>query len=189
MTSRVMYRNLLRAQAGRRLPQSSCSPVEPRHPRTLADSFQDHLVTVREIATNSMRHAEGPARLVEASGATISLVVARRPATDPTKRVGPLFYNPGGLGDGAAKYIASAETIFTPTLIERFDLVGMDPRGIENSSQVQCTLPVITPETTLFPKTEQQLQQLLKHNREGWPELSRPGGRASPPHGHSQRCP
>jgi hypothetical protein len=136
-----------------------------------------------------MRHAEGPARLVEASGATISLGVARRPATDPTKRVGPLFYNPGGLGDGAAKYIASAETIFTPTLMERFDLVGMDPRGIENSSQVQCTLPVITPETTLFPKTEQQLQQLLKHNREGWPELSRPGGRASPPHGHSQRCP
>jgi pimeloyl-ACP methyl ester carboxylesterase len=42
----------------------------------------------------------------------------------------------------------------------------MDPRGIENSSQVRCTLPVITPETTLFPRTEQQFQQLLKHNRE-----------------------
>ena len=27
-------------------------------------------------------------------------------------------------------------------------------------------MPVITPETTLFPKTEQQFQQLLKHNRE-----------------------
>ena len=42
----------------------------------------------------------------------------------------------------------------------------MDPRGIENSSQVRCTLPVITPETTLFPKTEQQFQQLRQHNRE-----------------------
>ncbi|HEX5383243.1 MAG TPA: hypothetical protein VFW54_01265, partial [Propionibacteriaceae bacterium] len=100
------------------------------------------------------------------SGATISLAIARRPAKDPRHRVGTLFFNPGGPGDGAAKYIVMAETVFTPTLIERFDLVGMDPRGMENSSQVRCTLPVITPETTLFPKTEQQFQQLLKHNRE-----------------------
>jgi len=100
------------------------------------------------------------------SGAKISLAVARRPAKDPTQRVGTLFFNPGGPGDGAAKYIAVAETLFSPTLIERFDLVGMDPRGIENSSQVQCTLPVITPDSTLFPTTEQQFQQLVRHNRE-----------------------
>jgi pimeloyl-ACP methyl ester carboxylesterase len=100
------------------------------------------------------------------SGATISLAIARRPAKDPQQRVGTLFFNPGGPGDGAAEYIVSAETVFTPALIERFDLVGMDPRGIANSSQVRCTLPLITPETTLFPKTEQQFQQLLKHNRE-----------------------
>jgi pimeloyl-ACP methyl ester carboxylesterase len=100
------------------------------------------------------------------SGPTISLAIARRPAKDPQHRVGTLFFNPGGPGDGAAKYILMAETVFTPTLIERFDLVGMDPRGMENSSQVRCTLPVITPETMLFPKTEQQFQQLLKHNRQ-----------------------
>jgi pimeloyl-ACP methyl ester carboxylesterase len=100
------------------------------------------------------------------SGTTVSLAVARRPAKDPQQRVGTLFFNPGGPGDGAAKYIADAETFFSPTLIERFDLVGMDPRGIENSSQVRCSLPVITPETTLFPKTEQQFQQLRQHNRE-----------------------
>jgi pimeloyl-ACP methyl ester carboxylesterase len=100
------------------------------------------------------------------SGATISLAIARRPAKDPQQRVGTLFFNPGGPGDGAAEYIVIAETVFTPALIERFDLVGMDPRGIANSSQVRCTLPLITPETTLFPKTEQQFQQLLKHNRE-----------------------
>jgi pimeloyl-ACP methyl ester carboxylesterase len=64
------------------------------------------------------------------------------------------------------EYITQAETVFTPSLIERFDLVGMDPRGIANSSQVRCILPLITPETTLFPKTEQQFRQLLKHNRE-----------------------
>jgi pimeloyl-ACP methyl ester carboxylesterase len=100
------------------------------------------------------------------SGATISLAITRRPAKDPQHRIGTLFYNPGGPGDGAEEYITQAEILFTPALIDRFDLVGMDPRGIANSSQVRCTLPLITPETTLFPKTEQQFQQLLKHNRE-----------------------
>jgi len=100
------------------------------------------------------------------SGATISLAITRRPAKDPQHRVGTLFFNPGGPGDGAEEWITQAETLFTPTLIERFDLVGMDPRGIANSSQVRCTLPLITPETTLFPKTEQQFQQLRRHNRE-----------------------
>ena len=100
------------------------------------------------------------------SGATISLAVARRPAKNPQQRAGTLFFNPGGPGDGAAKYVADPETFFSPSLIERFDLVGMDPRGMENSSPVRCTVPVITPEITLFPETEQQFQQLLKHNRE-----------------------
>lgn len=100
------------------------------------------------------------------SGATVSLAVARRPAKDQQQRVGTLYFNPGGPGDGAAKYIADAETFFSPGLIERFDLVGMDPRGIENSSQVRCTLPLITPESTLFPKTEEQFRQLVKRNRE-----------------------
>src|SRR4029453_9655860 len=110
---------------------------------------------------------KGPLDWSKPSGATISLAIARRPAKNPQQRVGTLFFNPGGPGDGAAKYIVEvAETVFTPPLIERFDLVGMDPRGIENSSQVRCTLPVITPETTLFPKTEQQFQQLRQHNRE-----------------------
>jgi pimeloyl-ACP methyl ester carboxylesterase len=100
------------------------------------------------------------------SGATISLAVARRPAKNPQQRVGRLFFNPGGPGDGAAKYVADPEIFFSPNLIERFDLVGMDPRGMEDSSPVRRTVPVITPEITLFPKTEQQFQQLLKHNRE-----------------------
>jgi hypothetical protein len=47
------------------------------------------------------------------SAATISLSVARRPAMDPKRRVGVLFFNSGGPGDGAAKYIGGAETFFT----------------------------------------------------------------------------
>jgi hypothetical protein len=157
MTSRVMNRNLLRSASWASLAavllviggaQASADPDQTR--------FKINWSPCEKSPQTQCGTLKVPLDWSKPSGTTISLVVARRPAKDPTKRVGTLFYNPGGPGDGAAKYIAGAETIFTPSLIARFDLVGMDPRGIENSSQVRCTLPVITPETTLFPKTEQQ---------------------------------
>jgi len=40
-------------------------------------------------------------------GAQITLTAARRPADTPSRRIGTLFYNPGGPGDGAAKYIVA----------------------------------------------------------------------------------
>ena len=69
------------------------------------------------------------------SGATISLAVARRPAKDPNSRIGTLLFNPGGPGDGAGKYVADAETFFTPTLIERFGLRQVsDGRVLDRTS-------------------------------------------------------
>jgi len=99
-------------------------------------------------------------------GPQVSLAVARRPAADPARRVGTLFYNPGGPGDGAAKYIADAETFFSPTLRARFDLVGMDPRGVEGSNQIRCEgRPILRPETNLWPRSEREFQQLINNNR------------------------
>jgi pimeloyl-ACP methyl ester carboxylesterase len=99
-------------------------------------------------------------------GTRVPIAVARRPADDPAAKVGTLFYNPGGPGDGGAAYIMAAEQIFSATLRARFDLVAMDPRGMGNSVQVRCGLDPITAETTLFPRTERQFEQLRRRNRE-----------------------
>lgn len=99
-------------------------------------------------------------------GQKMSLAVARRPASDPSQRVGTLFYNPGGPGDGAVAYIAEAEAFFSPTLLARFDIVGMDPRGVQGSNQISCeNRPVIRPETNLWPRTEAEFEALLANNR------------------------
>src|SRR3954453_10239666 len=90
------------------------------------------------------------------SGARISVAVARRLADDPTNRIGVLFFNPGGPGDGAVRYVESAEELFSPAVLDRFDLVGMDPRGMAGSTPITCAKPVLTPELTLFPKTREQ---------------------------------
>jgi pimeloyl-ACP methyl ester carboxylesterase len=99
------------------------------------------------------------------SGARISVAVARRLADNPTKRIGVLFFNPGGPGDGAARYVKAAEEVFSPAVLHRFDLVGMDPRGMAGSTPISCAKPVLTPELTLFPKTREQFLQLRRHNR------------------------
>jgi pimeloyl-ACP methyl ester carboxylesterase len=98
-------------------------------------------------------------------GATVDVAVARRPADDPRRRVGTLFYNPGGPGDGAAEYVRVAEKIFSPALRARFDLVGMDPRGTGASVRATCSVPPLTPEGTLFPRSEKQFEHLVRHNR------------------------
>ena len=107
-----------------------------------------------------------PVDWADPGGRQITLAVARRPADNPAHRVGTVFFNPGGPGDGAAKYVVGAEQFFSPTLRDRFDLVGMDPRGVEGSSQIQCGVPVFTPELMLFPRTEQQFEYLRRHTRE-----------------------
>jgi pimeloyl-ACP methyl ester carboxylesterase len=99
-------------------------------------------------------------------GERISVAVARRPADDPSHRVGTLFFNPGGPGDGASGYVIGAEGIFSAALRARFDIVGMDPRAVGGSARVHCDVPVLTPTGTLFPRTEAQFHALLRHNRE-----------------------
>jgi pimeloyl-ACP methyl ester carboxylesterase len=98
-------------------------------------------------------------------GSQTTVAVARRPADDPSHRIGTLYFNPGGPGDGAVGYVVGAEGIFPAELRARFDLVGMDPRGVGGSEHVRCGVPALTPGDTLFPRTEREFQALRRHNR------------------------
>ena len=69
---------------------------------------------------------------------TIDLAVARRPASDPARRIGSLVVNPGGPGVPAIDYLRSVADSFPRALRERFDLVAFDPRGVGKSSQIVC---------------------------------------------------
>jgi pimeloyl-ACP methyl ester carboxylesterase len=98
-------------------------------------------------------------------GPQTTLTLSRRPADDPSHRVGTLFYNPGGPGDGAADDVVAAEEIFSATLRQRFDLVGVDPRGTGGSAPVRCDVPILTAGDTLYPRNESQFREMVRHNR------------------------
>jgi pimeloyl-ACP methyl ester carboxylesterase len=72
------------------------------------------------------------------TGAQVTLAVIRLPARDETKRIGSLVVNPGGPGGSGVDYVASAADSLPGELLDRFDIVGFDPRGTGQSDPVNC---------------------------------------------------
>lgn len=68
-----------------------------------------------------------------------TLQLVRRPANDPAGRIGPMLVNPGGPGFGGTYLAREATSYFGQDVLDRFDIVGWDPRGTGRSSPaVDC---------------------------------------------------
>ena len=72
----------------------------------------------------------------EPEGRTIELFVTRAPATGD--RIGPLFVNPGGPGGSAVEFAAALSAYIPESVSERFDIVGVEPRGLDGSGSFEC---------------------------------------------------
>ena len=67
-----------------------------------------------------------------------SLALLRYQALDQERRIGSLVVNPGGPGSSGVEYAYNAENIVSPEILERFDIVGFDPRGAGSSAPIKC---------------------------------------------------
>jgi pimeloyl-ACP methyl ester carboxylesterase len=85
-------------------------------------------------------HVNVPLDYANPNGRVIKVGLLRRPASDPTHRIGSLLINPGGPGGSGMSTAASlAQDIAGNDIGERFDFVGFDPRGVGSSEpQVLC---------------------------------------------------
>ena len=100
--------------------------------------------------------------------AKITLGFNRLPAGDPAHRVGSLIVNPGGPGGGGSGAVAVEAVgrhLWNPALHERFDMIGMDPRGVGTSTPIQCDPDAYNQLVSLFPSTEAQFDQLASWAR------------------------
>jgi pimeloyl-ACP methyl ester carboxylesterase len=70
-------------------------------------------------------------------GEKIGIALNRKPATDPSHRIGSVLVNPGGPGASGLQFMRGEAASMT-NLNTRFDLVGFDPRGIGQSAPVRC---------------------------------------------------
>jgi pimeloyl-ACP methyl ester carboxylesterase len=104
-------------------------------------------------------------------GAQVELALLRIKARDPKKRIGSLFVNPGGPGGSATEIAYYSNEIFSQDLRDRFDIVGMDPRGVAFSDNVRCLASAREQEEVLqdynvaFPLTKAQETAWLKSDR------------------------
>jgi pimeloyl-ACP methyl ester carboxylesterase len=71
-------------------------------------------------------------------GRTITLPVVRHLASDPQRRIGSLFVNPGGPGDSGVEMAATRGAALDAATDGRFDVIGWDIRGTGGNARVDC---------------------------------------------------
>jgi pimeloyl-ACP methyl ester carboxylesterase len=86
------------------------------------------------------------------NGAQIKLRLEKRRADDPARRIGTLFVNPGGPGGSAAGFVPYAARLLGAPVRQRFDVVGIDPRGIAGSTRVRCDAEPGDPPLPPYPR-------------------------------------
>ena len=79
-----------------------------------------------------------PINYQDLSVGALSLALLRYQALDQDRRIGSLVVNPGGPGASGLDYAYNAENIVSPAILERFDIVGFDPRGVGESAPIKC---------------------------------------------------
>ncbi|MEU4427046.1 alpha/beta hydrolase [Actinoplanes sp. NPDC024001] len=104
-------------------------------------------------------------------GATTTIAMARRPASDAANRIGTIFVNPGGPGGAGRNAVRAAASRLSPQVLARFDVVGFDPRGIGASDPIQCFATDAEAEALLgrmtgVPVTAEQISATLRANYE-----------------------
>jgi pimeloyl-ACP methyl ester carboxylesterase len=73
-------------------------------------------------------------------GPTIDLALQRLPAGDADRRIGSVLVNPGG--PGASGLSMASSLVLLGSVMDRFDIVGFDPRGVGHSTALTCNTHV-----------------------------------------------
>jgi pimeloyl-ACP methyl ester carboxylesterase len=99
------------------------------------------------------------------SGA-MELSLVRLPARDASARIGPLLVNPGGPGASGVEFVRDNLDAFPSNIRRRFDLIGFDPRGVNQSSGIRC-IDNLDPRADLDPSpdTSPELRALINDAR------------------------
>ena len=66
------------------------------------------------------------------------LKVLKHSALDQAEKLGAIVVNPGGPGGSAVHYAFNAKYIVSDELLNKYDIVGFDSRGINNSEEIRC---------------------------------------------------
>lgn len=78
-------------------------------------------------------------------GRSIDIVVSSIRTAKPGLRRGVLLMNPGGPGDVSLEMPSMFARLMSPDILDRYDLIGFDPRGVGSSAPISCHVPTDIP--------------------------------------------
>ncbi len=79
-----------------------------------------------------------PVDHADPAGPTLQLFLVRAVLAGQTGRIGSLLVNPGGPGISATDSAVQSALTLPVDVLNRFDVVGLDPRGVGLSTPVEC---------------------------------------------------
>ncbi|HZJ06750.1 MAG TPA: alpha/beta hydrolase [Nocardioidaceae bacterium] len=118
-------------------PKPSTAAVPAAYAAELAQFYEQDL-DWRSCGANQCTRLTVPLDYAEPDGKTIELAVLRVPAERRSERVGQLVVNPGGPGVSGVQFAAAGSSAFGDELARYFDIVGFDPRGVGQSTALEC---------------------------------------------------
>jgi pimeloyl-ACP methyl ester carboxylesterase len=100
------------------------------------------------------------------NGEKFQLAVSRRKANDQANRIGAMVINPGGPGGSGVDFSFGADRYFSKEIVDRFDVIGFDPRGVARSQPIKCSADLLQKQPSTYPKTVAEYDQLVAFNKE-----------------------
>jgi pimeloyl-ACP methyl ester carboxylesterase len=117
---------------------TSCAATEPE-PLSSLSQYETQELKWRDCYGNyQCSSLLVPIDYADLSQGAFTLALLRFQALDQDRRIGSLLVNPGGPGSSGVDYAYNAEYIVSPEILERFDIVGFDPRGVGDSAAIKC---------------------------------------------------
>lgn len=106
-------------------------------PEGLEKFYSQELTWTDEGDLLDSTSVEVPLDWAEPDGDTIEIAIMRHKAAGES--LGSLLMNPGGPGGSGYDYVRDyAQYLVSPDVLDQFDLIGFDPRGVNHSNPVIC---------------------------------------------------
>jgi pimeloyl-ACP methyl ester carboxylesterase len=110
---------------------------QPDYPKTLAGYYAQEIDWKSCNQDFQCATLAVPIDYTKLSTGTFEIALLKYEART-SKKLGSLIVNPGGPGGSGVDYASAAEYIFSPAILDRYDIVGFDPRGVSRSAPIRC---------------------------------------------------
>ena len=121
---------------------ASPSATEPAASIDFSDCSRQFQAAISSSKAKRMQFSCGklavPLDYDQPTGEKVDIFVVRVRSDSQSQRIGSLLVNPGGPGGSGVNLAAGLVGALSTAVLDRFDLVGFDPRGVGLSDPLQC---------------------------------------------------